>query len=81
MKKSFIILTLLLTSCKGEAISTEKKANYQLEFLFEKDGCKMYRFYDGRYIYWTDCSGKTQYQYSTPSGKSHTTHRIEQITN
>lgn len=41
---------------------------FQIELLFEKDGCKMYRFYDGHYIYWSDCSGNVSYQYK--SGKN-----------
>jgi hypothetical protein len=33
-----------LTSCKG--------SDFKIEFLFEKDGCKMYRFKDrGRLFY------------------------------
>ena len=43
----------------------------QIEFLFEKDGCKMYRFKDGgRYIYWSNCDGRTEYSYYRSTGKS-----------
>lgn len=31
----------------------------KVELLFEKDGCKVYRFYDGNTHYYTDCRGQT----------------------
>ena len=49
-----LMLGFSLTSCEKPAQSKEKIPNteFELEYLFEKDGCKMYRFYDGmRYIY------------------------------
>ncbi|HCY41263.1 MAG TPA: hypothetical protein DHV48_07910 [Prolixibacteraceae bacterium] len=31
---------------------------YQVEYLFEHDGCKVYRFEDrGHYVYFTNCVG------------------------
>lgn len=83
MKKTIIIALLFIAAgCSGDAISTEKKSDFTLELLFEKNGCKMYRFSDcGHYVYWSDCTGKTQYSYTTHHGKSHTTTRVEQITN
>lgn len=63
MKKIIIALAIgvVLTSCKGKSISKEIRGDYKVELLFEKDGCKMYRFYDGKTIYWCDCSGQTSY--------------------
>ncbi len=55
LKLSIIALAILFTSCINEPKQTEQNGNFKIEFLFEKDGCKMYRFRDGaRYIYWTD---------------------------
>jgi hypothetical protein len=54
---TLFLIGLVFTSCVKEAERSEKKGNYQVEFLFEKDGCKVYRFYDNRYIYYTDCDG------------------------
>ena len=63
MKKLIIlaITATLLTSCYS--ISTEKVGDFQVEFLFEKDGIKMYRFRDG---------GRTHY--FTNRGETITTH-------
>lgn len=65
-----LALLLLAFSCKEEAIKTETTDvnGIKLELLFEKDGCKVYRFYDGRYIYWSNCAGSIEYNYR--SGKT-----------
>lgn len=83
MKKILIGLVLLTTSCfsKGEGVcvkSDNKNANddFKLTLLFEKDGCKMYRFKDGiTSIYWSDCSGriKSEYQEFNASTKTYQT--------
>ena len=80
MKKilTLIILVLVTVSCKKDPQSTVQKGNFIVEYLFENDGCKAYRFKDGkRYIYYTDCSGRTEYQYQVSNGKSSTTVRVE----
>lgn len=75
------LFVLTLGSCKKEAVSQEQKGEFVVELLFEKEGCKMYRFYDGgRYVYWSDCRGKTQSDYTTHSGKTTVTHNEESIT-
>jgi Domain of unknown function (DUF4884) len=44
-------------------VSTKQSDNnkdYQVSFLFEHDGCKVYRFADrGEFIYFTSCNGET----------------------
>ena len=65
-------IALSLTSCRKEAQSTSTEGNnIKVEFLFEKDGIKVYRFYDAlNYHYFTSrgetmttqSSGKTQYE-------------------
>ena len=75
------VFFISFTSCKEEAQSSVQNGNFQLEFLFEQNGCKMYRFKDGgRYVYWSDCQGKTQSDYSTNTGKSNVTHHFESVT-
>jgi hypothetical protein len=33
---------------------------YTVEYLFEHDGCKVYRFYvEGHFVYFTSCNGET----------------------
>lgn len=83
MKKLIIILsaTVLLTSCeKREPKTKEKLGDYDLELLFEKDGCKVYRFFDGEYIYWADCSGKIGYKQKASAGKTQISHKIDSFT-
>lgn len=63
MKKIILALSFLFltVSCK-EAIQTEQVGTYEVDLLFEKDGCKVYRFFDkGDYAYFSDCSGSIQY--------------------
>ena len=36
----------------------ENNPSYKVEYLFEHDGCKVYRFMDmGNYVYFTNCQG------------------------
>lgn len=75
MKKIFLILIVgLFASCKRDAVSTERKEDFELELLFEKDGCKMYRFWDARWVYWSTCEGQTSWIES--NGKTSTTHEV-----
>jgi hypothetical protein len=76
-----ILLAITLTGCVKEAKQSVQNGNFTVEFLFEQNGCKMYRFKDGgRYVYWSDCQGKAQSDYSTQSGKTRVTHNQESIT-
>ncbi len=83
---SILIAAIIASSFSGceeraEPIHQAMTNNAQItvDFLFENDGCKVYRFVDnGRSIYYTNCTGKTQYSYST-GGKTPTTHHIESL--
>ncbi len=59
----------------------QRLKDYDVKFLFECDGVKVYRFYDNyKPIYFTNANGMTKYQYTTMIGKySHTTHRVQSI--
>ena len=55
-----IIVFIIICSCAVQVpISTTPPNNnksYQVEYLFEHDGCKVYRFRDdGHYVYFTNC--------------------------
>lgn len=52
----------------------QRLKDYDVKFLFECDGVKVYRFYDGRYVYFTNANGMTYYQYTTKY-----THRVQSI--
>ena len=58
----------------------QRLKDYDVQFLFECDGVKVYRFRDGKDVYFTNANGMTKYQYTTRTGKySHTTHRVQSI--
>ena len=60
-------------SCEKTPQRVEQSSNseIQIQLLFEKDGCKVYRFYDCGYaVYFTDCRGKVEYEYYQSNGKS-----------
>ena len=86
------LLALTLTGCDKDPrgqISTAQQpkedVDYQVTFLFEVDGVKTYKFYDsGRWVYFTNANGKTEYTYTTTHrnskyGTTTTTHRVESI--
>ena len=58
----------------------QRLKDYDVKFLFECDGVKVYRFRDGKEVYFTNANGMTKYQYTTMIGKySLTTHRVQSI--
>lgn len=58
----------------------QRLKDYDVKFLFECDGVKVYRFRDGEDVYFTNANGMTKYQYTTRTGKfSHTTHRVQSV--
>lgn len=77
-----MLAAVLLSSCKGGAKETVQDGDFKIEFLFEKDGCKIYRFKDGsRYIYWSNCEGNMQSSYYQSTGKSGYTVHVDSFTN
>jgi hypothetical protein len=62
MRKTLIIglvFVFFLSSCKRdpkEIMKTDNK-NFEVQLLFEIDGCKVYRFFDGDFKYFTTCNG------------------------
>lgn len=66
MKKnlSTLLLPLFLSACVLDRppvsvnVPDNNKA-YQVDYLFEHDGCRVYRFQDkGNYVYFTNCQGE-----------------------
>jgi hypothetical protein len=58
-----IIVFTFLFSCSAQIPIAKQAAlnnkTYEVEYLFEHDGCKVYRFTDhGDYIYFTNCTGE-----------------------
>lgn len=71
MKKLLIVLLLGLSGCYYDPQSIEhtgKDDKFQIEYLFEKDGIKMYRFYDGGLYHYFTTNGQTMTEQT--SGKT-----------
>lgn len=78
MKKIILILSIALVGCYNEPMSTEhtgKDDKFQIEYLFEKDGLKVYRFYDGGLYHYFTTGGETMTEQS--SGKTTYEERIK----
>jgi hypothetical protein len=63
MKIILPLIAMLLTGCATqEPLQTKKSDNnktFEVDYLFEHEGCKVYRFYDlGKYVYFTNCNGE-----------------------
>lgn len=53
-------------------VTPENNKTYRVDFLFEYDGCKVYRFNDyGNYVYFTNCNGDVS-SIGSDSTKIHT---------
>jgi len=56
-----ILISALYSCSVQQPISSappQNNATYEVEYLFEHDGCKVFRFYDnGNYVYFTNCTG------------------------
>ena len=76
MKKTIGLLLISITfiSCVGDGIEKSKTNNddYEVTYLFEKDGVKMYRFYDGMHYHYFTSGGETITTQTSGSGKNET---------
>jgi len=61
---SILFILFILNSCVNSKLVSrpvssqvaENNKTYEVDFLFEHDGCKVYRFYDcGNFVYFTNC--------------------------
>jgi hypothetical protein len=63
MKKLILIIGVAigLSSCEGDGIENTKTNNdeYDVTYLFEKDGVKVYRFVDGMRSHYFTTGGQT----------------------
>jgi len=75
------LIAIIATSCAREAQSATQEGDFKVELIFTKDGCNVYRFMDaGHYVYWSNCKGSVQSSYSSTTGKTTPTHKIQSIT-
>lgn len=77
-----LALVVLFAACRAfqrSPIYTQTPANnpaYKVEYLFEHEGCKVYRFEDrGNWIYYTNCQGETIMQPDSSAAIRNTTNR------
>jgi hypothetical protein len=76
MKIVNIILILIVISVfgckKGEQDTfSTSNANFKIDFLFEHNGCRVYRFLDDcDYVYFSDCSGRFEHETTHHNGKT-----------
>lgn len=66
---------LFFFGCSGDgrAVGVSNAVdNYKPELLFETEGCRVYRFYDGRAVYFTNCQSDTQWTESCGKNCSRT---------
>lgn len=69
----YLLLLLLLVGCEHKAlhVSGTNNVEYQVGFLFEHDGCKVYRFYDEGHRYFVKCeNGSTSTHRNVSCGKN-----------
>ena len=69
MKKTLAIWIVFITlgailfgACTNEPMSKEmigKNGGFEVEYLFEKDGIKVYRFWDGGHYHYFTSKGET----------------------
>jgi len=81
----FVLMCFVFTGCnhRGSSKDSVQDGDFVIEFLFEKDGCKMYRFKDGRrYIYWANCSGRVSADFRkiVSNGKTNTVRKYDEET-
>jgi hypothetical protein len=78
MKKILLIasVTLTLSSCYKDPQNITTEGNgFEVEFLFEKDGIRVYRFRDGGKTHYFTSKGETIT--SQPNGKNHYEENIQ----
>ena len=78
MKTIFKSLLILIVSCEFlsctrqipvSKVTPENNKTYRVDFLFEHDGCKVYRFLDyGNFVYFTNCNGDVTSMKSDTTG-------------
>lgn len=70
-KMKYLVLMLLLSSCglKGAPTTVNNAGDpVEVQLMFEKDGCRVYKFYDGGRHFFTTC-GETITSHTESCGK------------
>ena len=64
MKSIFLLTFLLLCGCAKDPISSNRTQNkdFIVEFLFEYEGIRVYRFYDNGRYHWFTSKGEIMHK-------------------
>ena len=64
MKRTLLLASLFTIGCSKDPLSSVQTGNpyFKVEFLFEHDGCKVYRFMDMNWRYFTKCKGSVEWE-------------------
>ena len=77
-----LLLVFFLISCEKNALTSQKTSNteFSVDFLFEVDGIKVYRFYDGGRAHYFTSKGEaiTTQTKTVFNGKQFFTHSWEE---
>lgn len=65
-----VLAIVLFASCRLQrplySKPSQNNDTYRVQYLFEHDGCKVYRFFDmGNYVYFTNCAGEAVAQHDS----------------
>jgi hypothetical protein len=71
-----LLVAVAAIGCRKDAQQKQatSNSNFELELLFERDGMKVYRFYDGNAVYICDVRGTVQWDETRSNGK--TTYKV-----
>ena len=69
---TILLASVALVGCQKPAEESQRKGDFKVEKLFTYEGCSVYRFYDDRTVYYTNCNGQTQSSHSCGKGCSTT---------
>lgn len=77
--KRILILVALLAGChKAPEASQQVNKEFQVDTLFTKDGCTVYRFEDGGSArYFTNCRGSVAWEEGRQAGKTRVIYPVE----
>ena len=85
---TIVVALFLLVSCEERAQKVNnvnypsQTDDYNVRFLFEVDGIRVYKFYHGgEAVFFTNTNGKTEYTKSSTNGRYPTSKKVECICN
>ena len=85
---TIVVALFLFVSCeeRGQKVNNvnypSQTDDYNVRFLFEVDGIRVYKFYHGgEAVFFTNANGETEYTKSSKNGRYPTSKKVECICN